>query len=708
MNLSSRLFATLAAVTIFLSAFLLFQVQPLISKAILPWFGGTPAVWTTSMLFFQVALLAGYLYAHQVGRLGSARAQFFIHLGLLIAAISLLPIMPADRWKPVDGRWPVLRILALLVVTVGMPYFLLSTTGPLLQVWFTRRLPGRSPYRLYALSNLGSLLALVSYPFVVERWLSVPSQAYIWSGAFVLFALLCAVVAAASQRGEVVERVVADESAERPKWRTMFAWVAYPMIAVVALLAVTQHVCRDVAVVPLLWIVPLTLYLLSFIICFDREKWYVPRLWALLALLATLIVFDVMLRRLIDQFLQEWQWLQERGWSFQVGNMLGKVYVEAPIYFVWLFLACMLCHGELVRTKPSPRYLTHFYFALATGGALGGVFTAAVCPYIFSNYWELYLVLAAVLALAIYVIWTDGWEPWLEHSWVFSGAFIFIACVAAFMWAWALGQTFETNVVARVRGFYGMLTVQEWNEDDPNKHGYALYNGHILHGYQFLSPERSHLPTTYYAEGSGPHVIINYLRTRQQHIRYGVIGLGTATLAAYGQSGDYVCFYEINPDVIDIQQRYFTYYRDCPAEKLIVVGDARIQMERQESQQFDALFVDAFSGDAIPAHLLTREALEIYRRHVKPDGLIAFHISNRYLDLVPVVAGLAQYSGMKVGRFVDSTSGEIYECSSDWVVLTQNDDFLDDEEVSENLSSFQPTRIILWTDQYSSLFELLQ
>lgn len=703
----SRWYVWLTGATIFLSAFLLFQVQPLISKAILPWFGGTPAVWTTSMLFFQVGLLVGYLYAHLLSRLQSGRWQLVIHTGLLLAAVCVLPIIPSDAWKPPDGRWPVLRILGVLVASVGLPYVLLSTTGPLVQAWFARRLPGRSPYRLYALSNLGSLLALISYPVGFERWLDIPKQGWWWSGGFAVFAVLCVLVAWSSLS---VPRMSQDShthssdgnSPRSLTLRAVVAWLFLPMIAVVALLAVTQHVCRDVAVVPLLWVVPLTLYLLSFIICFDREKWYVPRFWGLLAALGTLAVFNVMLAKFLDQL------CQEIGWSFEPSDVLRKVYVEAPMYFVWLFLACMLCHGELVRSKPHPRYLTHFYLTLAVGGALGGVLTATVCPYVFANYWELYLVLGAVLALAVFVVWWDGWQPWFSRSWALTGAFMIAAATSAFLWTWVFTESFDSTVVVRIRGFYGMLTVREWYQDDPEKHGYALYHGAILHGYQFVDPSKRHLPTTYYAEGSGPAIIMQWLREHRSPVRYGVVGLGTGTLAAYAEPGDYVCFYEINPDVIAIQAKYFSYWSDCPAEKRIEQGDARIQMERQEPQQFDVLFVDAFSGDAIPAHLMTREAVAVYRRHLKPDGMIAFHVSNRYLDLLPVVAALANDAGLKAVRFVESTFGELYETSSDWVVLTNNDAFVQDEGITTKQSAMPVEKLVLWTDHYSSLLDVLE
>ncbi len=692
-------YLVVCAATVFLSAFLLFLVQPLISKAILPWFGGTPAVWSTCMLFFQVGLLAGYLYADRLVHL-PASWQRWVHTVLLILAVSLLPIVPSDYWKPPDGRWPALRILLVLSVSVGIPYVVLSTTGPLVQAWFARTVPQGSPYRLYALSNIGSLLALAVYPMILERLFDVPWQGWIWSGAFVAFALGCGLVAWASQLpGQGDDAPLPGGPA--PSWRLLVIWIFLPMVSVIALLSVTQHACRDIAVVPFLWIVPLALYLLSFIICFDRERWYVPRVWSVFAVLSAVAVMNVMLAKFLDEF------FQDIGWAIEPSKVLRRVYVEGPIYFIWLFFACMICHGELVRRKPSSSYLTRFYLTLAAGGALGGCLSALVFPYVFANYWELYLALGVTLALSLLTLYWDGWDVWFSRSWVLCGALFLIAATCAFLWSWTFAESFDNTVVTRVRGFYGMLTVREWYKDTPEKHGFALYHGRILHGYQFVNPDRRRQPTTYYDEGSGPHIIMTWLRAHHSPLRIGVIGLGTGTLAAYANSGDYICFYEINPDVIALQEKYFSYLKDCPAEKHIELGDARVQMERQPPQELDVLFIDAFSGDAIPAHLLTQEALAVYRRHMKPDGMVVFHISNRYLDLLPVVVGLAQNAGMSAVRFLDSEYGDVFSSSSDWVALTTNKAFLSDAAILKRQTVIQVNRVIVWTDHYSNLFEVL-
>ncbi|MBM4001249.1 MAG: hypothetical protein FJ297_17235 [Planctomycetes bacterium] len=693
----------LAALTILLSAFLLFQAQPLVSKAILPWFGGSPAVWSTSMLFFQVLLLAGYAYADRLVRVRSKRTQLLVHAALLVAAISLLPITPSDRWKPTDGEFPTERILQVLAVSVGVPYLLVSTTGPLVQAWVARATWGASPYRLYALSNVGSLAALVTYPFFFERYFEVPVQAWIWSAGFVAFALLCAatgwrVVRCDDGRESIVGEVKASEPLS---WAALPAWFFLPGLAVVTLLAVTNHLCRDVAVVPFLWIAPLTVYLLTFIICFDREAWYARRIWTIAGMAASLLVLAVMLAKNLDVV------LGKVGLTLNLAAHLRNVLVEGSVYLVWLFIACMVCHGELVRRKPAVGRLTTFYLCVAAGGAMGGFVVAFLCPRVFSDHWELYGAVGAVFCVIACVLAIEGHRRGgrRKAAWI---VFLIATGAGGFCWTWAVANTFDEGVIAKVRNFYGVLTVQEHYQDDPLHHGYALYNGRILHGFQYVDPERRRLPITYYSEDSGPGIVIERLRKLKGALRFGVIGLGTGTMAAHGRPGDFICFYEIDPNVIAIQDRYFAYLKDCEAEKRIEVGDARIQMERQSPQRFDALFIDAFSGDAVPTHLLTREALATYRRHLKPDGVAVFHISNRYLELQPVILGLARDAKLGLARFYrESDISDLYDTSSDWVAVTDSKAFLEDEVVAELQAGFTDPRSVLWTDRYSNLWEVL-
>ncbi len=705
-------FAWGAAAVIFVSAFLLFQVQPLISKIILPWFGGSPAVWTTAMLFFQVVLLAGYAYAHLVMRWRSRGGQLFVHVLLLFTATLTLPIQPHESWKPRGEGDPALRILALLTVTVGLPYFLLSSTGPLVQAWFARVYPGRSPYRLYALSNVGSLAALLTFPFVFEPALSSPAQARLWSIGFMGFALASATLAAVALRDRPAANIPfrdaphddaeAGSTAAAAVWRQKLAWILLPALAVVILLSVTNRLCRDVAVVPFLWVAPLTLYLLTFIITFDHQRWYVRPLHASLAALAAVAVALSMSGQWVDHV------LGSIGLDLDLNRWLSDLYVESALDLAWLLLGCMVCHGELYRLKPPPRQLTAYYLSISAGGALGGLLVALVCPLVFPNYWEWPISVVAGYLLAVGVLAREAQHRGSSAGWLTGRRALVLAAPGLVLIIGLLSLPEKRNVVARMRNFYGVLTVEKLYEDRPHQAGYGLLNGRILHGFQYTSPSMRHLPTTYYAHGSAPAWVTEVLREQARPLRFGFIGLGTGSLAAYGRRGDYVCFYEMDPNVAALQGRYFTFLDDCRATVELVLGDARIRMERQEPQNFDFLVVDAFSSDAIPAHLLTREALTLYLSHLRPDGVLAFHTSNRYVDLLPVLKALAKTAGLRMYWFQNKTSYGAVNFSSEYVVMTRDPTFGSHPLVQQHAMAVEPIgKMILWTDQYSNLFDVL-
>ena len=742
-------FAWWSAATILLSAFLLFQVQPLISKVLLPWFGGSPAVWTTCMLFFQVLLLAGYAYAHLLTRLPKAAQQLAVHGLLLAVAAITLPITPDAAWKPPDSLNPTGRILLVLAANVGLPYFLLASTGPLVQHWFSVACVGRSPYRLYALSNAGSLAALVSYPFVFEPLLSTNAQGGMWSVCFGAFAVLCGLLAvymwrldagdrsaarataASAKDGKTahqVHRTLPKEPLETaPHWSDYVAWLLFPALGSTALLAVTNHVCQDVAVIPFLWVVPLSLYLLSFIICFERDAWYARWLFAPAAILSVVVICAGTLGERMEQLLRSSGVLNARtefvlewlGVSPNPGDYIGDVYVEGGVYLAFLFIACMLFHGELVRRKPAARHLTLFYLMVSAGGALGGVFVALVCPRIFTTHYEMnltvvatYLVAAGVMAALIVWLWDR------KNVVARSGAILVGVLTAAGMCipVWAeLGST-EKPPTMRVRNFYGVLTVKDYGSpDQPQSYVRELLNGRIKHGVQYLDASKRKNATTYYNNDSGVGVaILNFPANRP--MRVGVVGLGAGTIAAHGNKGDSYRFYEINEDVIDIAQTWFSFVgdaRDRGVDVELVLGDARLSMERETPQNFDVLALDAFSGDAIPAHLLTVEAFEVYLKHMKPDGIIAVHISNRYLDLAPVVAALAEHFDFAQVEIHSADGQGAGDASSDWILLTRNKAFLATKAVKEaleNAAADEDSEVtpFLWTDQYSNLFRILK
>ncbi len=877
------------ALTIFVSAFLLFQVQPLIGRFILPWFGGGPSIWTSCMLFFQAALLGGYLYAHLLCAKLSLRWQALTHLAVVGLSVLLLPISPDEAWKPLGEQAPLSRILLLLVATVGGPYFVLASTGPLMQKWFSQTSPDRTPYRLYALSNIGSLLALLSYPFAFEPWLTLRQQVLSWTAlyvAFACFAAWCAVrVLQHSKSANVAitlrrdDREAIQDSASpldtKPSFVRVLLWLCLSACGSAVLLATTNQLCIDVATVPFLWILPLSLYLISFIICFDQPHWYDRRAFTVLLLVCVPLA----------------------GWALSEGADLDLV-KQVVIFSVALFACCMSCHGELVQSRPDPRYLTLFYLVISAGGVLGGLFVALVATNMFTGYWEFPISLVAcclctlaatcyqrvwrskpspvywtwaggafattvaAIALiwvphhdamtvldevamfggfgallliglvaigmksettspawvwfglaAIPIVWTIAWGMWrapdlmttpLASIWGGASLLAFSVGICA-LWGlrrlkeyrqsllvrllivayadillglayyqellstkqcvallliglcgllaeWAVSRIWRTRrlslgiwywlpmlaviglmgsslkeeaestsdeVVYQSRNFYGVLNVEyesAWDGDPDLMPGqYQLTHGQIQHGFQYDDDYWKTQPTTYYGKESGLGLAIQAVRERKgkgKAIRVGVVGLGTGTIAAYGEANDLFSFYEINPAVRDLSGKFFTYLQDSQATTAVKIGDARIVMERElkegQSQQFDVLAIDAFSSDAIPVHLLTAECGEIYRQHIAEDGILAIHISNRFLDLGPVVRGLAESLDWKSVRIDNDDDDSTGVFSSTWVLLTQSADVAEQLELSAQYDPWSLDEpVLLWTDDYSGLWRIL-
>ena len=663
------------AATIFLSSFLLFLVQPLVARLILPWFGGSAAVWTTCMLFFQLLLLGGYAYAHGLGKL-AGRRQPVVHIALLIAALATLPIMPAEHWKPAGDENPVLRILLLLGATVGLPYFLLASTSPLVQAWFARARPADNPYRLFALSNLASLIALLGYPFVVEPWLTAREQVDVWSWLFVAFGGLGAFVAWRTPRA--AGTVQATERGAPPGARDYVRWLALSASGSVMLLAVTNHLTQNVASVPLLWLVPLTLYLATFIVAFEGRGWYQPRLLWPLVLLALIGMSWLLL---------------DTDYHYNLALQLG-------VFLPGLFLACLFCHGELYRSRPVPRYLTTFYLVVSAGGALGGMLVAVVAPVIFDGYFELGAGLAAVALLATVRFGAAGRVAHALSLLVLLG----VAACATYD-----GFRHQRDVRVAKRSFYGVLRVKEYGVPGEESHLRRLVHGSIMHGEQYMSEASRRQPTTYYERASGIGAAIE---SKQDHpVKVGVIGLGAGTIAAYGRAGDVYRFYDIDANVVDIARTQFTFLGDSAAKVEIALGDARLTLEREPPQGFDILAVDAFSSDAIPVHLITREALATYLRHMKPDGIVAFHVSNRFLDLIPVVARIAKELNVHATLVSDDPDDEDDRRSrSDWVLVSRDSDALDAPSIAAagGVPAEDRPQWRTWTDDYSNLIQILK
>jgi len=692
--------------TIFLSAFLLFLVQPIIAKQILPWFGGSAAVWTTCLVFFQTVLLAGYAYADLTHHLG-LRRQTLLHIALLVLSLVTLPILANDSWKPQGDEAPILRILLLLTVTIGLPYFLLSTTTPLLQAWYWQRFRSVVPYRLFALSNFASLLALLGFPVLFEPQFSLPQLGWGWSILYGAFVVVCAgtgwMSARAAANGNVAaeERVSSsDASAGAPSIATQLMWLALAAMGSIMLLAVTNHVTQNISSVPFLWVLPLSLYLITFILCFDHPRWYVrPVVVALLVVVTPLMAakiasFSVDLSGLIGLL------PADLGKTLKQTPSLGFV-VLVGLYMVGLFVACLFCHGELARMKPDPRYLTRFYLMLSLGGAVGAVLVAIVAPLTLHGYFELnvVLVLLAVLVLAR-----------LPGKLRVAGA----AAVAATAWfAIEGGYEYSHEVRLMARDFYGVVRTRDREVDGVRYR--AMYHGGIVHGGQLLGDEYKNMPSDYFGPTSGYgrlFAALNDLKPGSRKV--GVIGLGAGVIAAYGRPGDTITFYEISQKVVDIEKQEFGFLHDTPAKTEIILGDGRLSLEREAPpRKYDVLGIDAFAGDSIPMHLITREAMALYLKHLNDDGVIVFQATNRYIDLMPVLKRLAVEFGMEavlVSDLPESATGMAYWYSStDQVLVTRDKTLLQHPNLREAAEQIaDKKRLQTFTDAHHNLVRILK
>lgn len=708
----------LFAVTTLVSAFLLFQVQPLISKSILPWFGGSAAVWTTCMLFFQTLLFGGYAYAHFSEHIFGRNLRAGVHLALLAVSLVFLPIAPNREWAPTGTEDPAWRIIGLLTVCIGLPYFVISSTGPLVQAWFARLCPGKSPYRLYSLSNAGSLVALLTYPVLIEPNLNLKTQSWWWSGGFVLFAVCSALGTVLTWRQSPVDAVsetplVDTTAAAPPTWTTRLLWIVLPAFASLMLLATTNHVCQDVAVIPFLWVIPLSLYLLTFIISFDHERWYQRGVWCVVTLLLAFLGagLDELETLIQDKGPQEW--------DFEI----NYVY-EIVVFFSLMFAICLLCHGELVRLRPAPAWLTSFYLMISAGGAIGGLFVGLFAPRIFTTFFEWKIGLFGSFAIAGLVAVKELYRrlsyrvPFPKPETVAIAVGLFGVLIISGLVKIVIWQTEDhSQRLVETRNFYGTVTVTEWDADDPERHRKVLWSGNIQHGIQFVDPVKRRLVTTYYHPESGVGRVLTHFQQRP-NLRVGAIGLGVGTLAAYVQPGQQFRFYEINPEMLRVAETSFTYLSDVKQDGRgtveVALGDARLTMQNEPPQRYDVLVLDAFSGDAVPAHLLTKEAFEVYDRHLSDNGVICAHITNSYLNLYPVMLGLAREGGWQHVRVITPPSSERAIYYAEWVIFTRDASLLEALRAATANSESVEARSkdadeeLLWTDEFSNLFRILQ
>jgi hypothetical protein len=661
---------------VFLGSFLLFLVEPVAAKQLVPVFGGSAAVWITCLVFFQAALLVAYLYAHWLAN----RSHWTLHLGLLFLASVSAVVWTTQR---IDlsraSDHPIVSIFAALGISIGLPFLMLGATSPLLQVWLARIETRGIPYRLYALSNLASLLALASYPSLIEPNFTLHAQRLGWLCGFAVFALVSGVLTwrsgSAIQLPLHLKQEDESKAAPAPLIHKIF-WVLLPMGAAMQLCAVTSYLTANIAAIPLLWILPLGVYLISIILAFEF-----PRLFP---------------RAIITRFLV----VMLAG----LGYMLSNVDVTLPIrigmifFLVEVFISCLFCHTEAYALRPErASESTLFYLLFAAGGALGSFLVGIASPLIFSFNYDLPLTFLVTALLALAVTWKSHWGQRLLWS---------TASILLLVLVFMLQAELKRDTPLAIRNFYGSLRVRQ-NFGYPGAVMRTLTNGNIQHGTQIFSAELSHTPTTYYGEDSGVGLALRFCCAgRARNI--GVVGLGVGTIAAYGQPGDRIRFYEINPAVQPIARNLFTYIRDSAAQVSIVEGDARTSLAREEPQKFDVLVIDAFSGDAIPLHLLTTEAVTIYRRHLSPGGILAFHISNQHVDLEPEVALLARAAGMTARRVTSPPNDKRGEFVATWMLLTDNREFFSLPDVAHASSPEENPKARLWTDDYSSLLPLLR
>ncbi len=690
----------LFAATIALSALLLFLVQPIIAKQILPWFGGSAGVWSVCMVFFQSTLLAGYAYAHLLVRKLRRPQQFRLHVALLATSLLLLPITPSAALKPVGGHDAPAAILLLLLATIGLPYFLLSSTGPLLQAWIAHRFAARTVYRMFALSNLGSLLGLVAFPFVVEPLLDSRRQAVAWSIAYLLFVAGGIWAAWQCRHGTGREdrdtapgsSPVSASGEDRGSHGAASAWLGLSALGVVLLLSTTNQLLQNVASVPFLWVLPLALYLFSFVVVFEGRRgrgWYSPRWGVPAALLAALLMAA----------------------GLSVSNGVLDVSLAVPVYCLGLFVTCVFCHGELAARKPAHAELTRFYLMISIGGALGGVFVGLIAPRIFHSLYELPLALVFVaVAGLLCVLRATG----LSRRWWLALALSASVATAAIAWAdWLYIRLLDHDLIVMQRNFYGTLRVREI--DDNGTRVRRLLHGVILHGEQPVSGPERNKPGSYYTRTSGVGLAIARAQQSKPSARLGVIGLGVGTLAAWGREHDVVRFYEIDRDVVVLANSYFTYLQATPAPVEVVLGDARLSLESElaqsQPQQFDVLAVDAFASDSIPVHLITREAIELYERHLRDDGMIAVHISNRFLDLQPVLANIVAATGLSARMIDDEVSDDSdpRADSSKWVLIARNQRTLEGGIIGQRGAPLRgQAKVGVWTDGHSNLLQVMK
>ncbi|MBC8163325.1 MAG: fused MFS/spermidine synthase [Roseiflexaceae bacterium] len=720
--------AALFTLTMFLSAMLLFVVQPLFARLVLPLLGGSPAVWNTAQVFFQVALLLGYLYAHALRLWLRPRAQVLVHGTLLLLPLLVLPIAVPAGWQPPTASNPIPWLLAALAVAVGLPFFVISTSSPLLQSWFSRtsHSSAHDPYFLYAASNIGSMLGLLGYPFLIEPQLRLVEQSWVWSlgyGALVALVLLCGVVVWRSSANAPSPRAAAATLPATPPlvWRRRLRWVALAAVPSSLLLSVTTYLSSNIAPFPLLWVVPLALYLLTYVLVFAKRPPLSQQVMQrVLPFVLTPLVICL------------------------AAALIDPIWLLFPLNLAAFFVATMVCHGELANDRPAATHLTEFYLWMSVGGAVGGLLTGLVAPLVFDQVLEYPLA----LVLLVLLLWrpdryilrdvTLGLSVLVLSLVLIAGGVLLgvqdrtllivlmvgvPGLVALAFWRWPLRyavalagllglglitQSFSTANRYTERSFFGINQVLAQDEL------MLLRHGTITHGAQALDPARRREPLLYYHRSGPLGQLFDAWTKPGAGQRVAVVGLGVGATTCYAQPDQQWTLYEIDPVVERIarDERFFSYLRDCAPTAPVVLGDARLKLAEAPDAAYDLIVLDAYSSDAIPIHLITREALQLYRAKLAPDGVLIFHISNRYLDLRPVLAQLAQDLGMSglVQTYRPATGTASREhTASMWAVLTNNPA---DQGTLRSDPRWQPlddgSPAPLWTDDFHSVLDVFK
>ncbi len=721
----TRLFAA----TMFTSAFLVFSLEPMVGRMILPRFGGVAAVWTTAMLFFQAMLLAGYAYAHVVtGQLGVRRGTL-LHLAVVLLALATLPIVIPQDWTPPPGGHPVPRLLGYLLLSTGLPFLVACTGAPLLQKWFAtmNHSQSRDPYFLYAASNFGSLAGLLSYPTLIEPNLGLTQQSWFWAAGYALLAILtgcCAFAARRSAESDAFASGLQDSESQTEApvlvtWRTRLRWITLAFVPSSLLLGVTTYLSTDIAPIPLLWVIPLSLYLLTFIVAFGEPR---PRLhrWMIWSLPLFIVV--------------------PLGLPFVHAGWASDFRIATALHLTAFTAVALVFHGELAHRRPAAARLTEFYLWIAVGGALGGVFNVVVAPIVFSTLLEykLALILAALTMPCWHRVWSGLrgrkadvaaiglvalitallWWQGPSAFWKVTIPLLACALILSRPWAFGLGAALVffgalsfvipkgANEVYRGRSFFGTLSVL----GDQEGHYRILYHGQTIHGAQMPDGPYRHVPLAYY-DPAGPlgwiFAALNGDGTKKNLEQVAIIGLGTGSAAAYGRPGQEFTFFEIDPEVETVARNQFTYLNDSRASCRAILGDARLSMMQEPDRKYGLIVVDAFNSDAVPVHLLTREAIGLYRDKLTDDGVIALHITNKHLDLEPVVFAVAGTNGLVAQSCSDNTMTQAEmergKTPSKWVILGRHKEDFRSLQGDGRWRPFCRNKVDAWTDDYSNV-----